>query len=133
MTIFDAYMLTSKNISGKNKFFKWLVAATIFLSVFSGYGGPNQSRQTTEPQTELFVTLNGTTNTKTVSYKKAQIAFFASAYFVLFDLQRVWYFNKLTNTQFTCFAKPDFITCYVYQHTIIPESLDEDDLSTHLG
>lgn len=72
-------MLSSKKIVLKSKLSKWLLTATLFLSVFSfsGYVGQNQSRQSVIKQTELVVAFTSKINKPTISYKKALSTLFS--------------------------------------------------------
>lgn len=131
-------MLTSDKILFKTKLKKWLLTATLFLSVFSfsGYAGQAQPRQVTIKQTELFVTVTSKTNRPTISYKKALASFFNLSNSISFDPKSIFQFNGLTKIKFDYLSKQGFIVFSSgrhFQSRIIPQSQDEEYLITHLG
>lgn len=131
-------MLTSGKILFKTKLNKWLLAATVFLSVFSfsGYAGQTQTRQEALNQTELFVAVTSKTNKPTISYKKALASFFSLSNSISFDPKSILLFNRLTKIKFDNLSKQDFIVFCSSRHfhcKIIPQSQDEDYLISHIG
>jgi hypothetical protein len=131
-------MFTSGKILFKTKLNKWLLTATLFLSVFSfsGYAGHTQTRQVAVKQTELLVAVTSKTNKPTISYKKALASFFSLSNSISFDKKSILQFNRLTKTKFDYLSKQGFIVfCFGrhFQSKIIPQSLDEDFLISHIG
>lgn len=131
-------MLSSKKISLKSKLSKWLLTATLFLSVFSfsGYAGQNQSRQTIIKQTELLVTFTSKTNKRSLSYKKALSTLFSLAGSILFDAKSILQFNRLSKIKSDYLSKQSFIVFNSgkhFQNKNIPQSQDDEYLISHVG
>lgn len=131
-------MLTSNKILFKTKLNKWLLTATLFLSIFSfsGYVGQTQSRQVTIKQAELFVTVTSKTNKPTISFKKALASFFNLSNSISFDQKNILQFNGLTKIKFDYLSKQGFIVFCSgrhFQSRIIPQSQDEEYLISHIG
>lgn len=131
-------MLSSKYILFKTKLSKWLLTATLFLSIFSfsGYVAQNQFRQQEIKQTELFVSLSTKINRFTLSFKKALSNYFSKTNSISFNSFSILQYNRLTKIKIEHLSKQSFhVFCSrkYFQNKMIPQSQDEDYLNSLKG